>query len=115
MAITIMNSGSARVGETPMRRFGIGLLALIAAYASSVGVGKSGEDTGAKQKAVKIIRQGGYVEKVEPGVDYEDRLPRFAPKETAASLEQFRIIPDLGDDHCGDGHERHADACGRRE
>ncbi len=39
------------------------------------------------------IRQGGYVEKVDPNVDYKDRLPRIAPKEPGESLKSFHVIP----------------------
>ncbi|NQU25148.1 MAG: c-type cytochrome [Candidatus Nealsonbacteria bacterium] len=41
------------------------------------------------------IRQGGYVEKVDPSVDYTDRLPRIPPKEPAESLKTFHIVPGL--------------------
>ncbi len=43
----------------------------------------------------KEIRQGGYVEKVEPGVDYEQRLPRTAPLDPDQSLKAFRTLPDF--------------------
>ena len=33
------------------------------------------------EDGVRIIRQGGYVEKVDPSVDYKDRLPRIPPRE----------------------------------
>jgi len=39
------------------------------------------------------IRQGGYVEKVEPGVDYGDRLRRIPPKEPNDALDSFHLIP----------------------
>jgi len=39
------------------------------------------------------IRQGGYVEKVDPNVDYKDRLPRIPPKKPAESLKAFHVLP----------------------
>lgn len=46
----------------------------------------------AKQKPYEI-RQGGYVEKVDPKVDYKDRLPRIPPRRPAESAAAFHIIP----------------------
>ena len=45
---------------------------------------------------VRVIKQGGYVEKVEPGVDYKDRMPRSHPEthpvaERNASDTRFRL------------------------
>jgi putative membrane-bound dehydrogenase-like protein len=53
------------------------------------------QDSGSPQAAQppKEIRQGGYVEKVEPGVDYKQRLPRIAPRDPNQSLEAFRVLP----------------------
>ncbi len=42
---------------------------------------------------VRVITQGGYVEKVEPGVDYKDRMPRIPPRNPADSLEGMHLIP----------------------
>jgi putative membrane-bound dehydrogenase-like protein len=39
------------------------------------------------------IRQGGYVEKVDPSVDYRDRVPRIPPREPADSLRSFHLPP----------------------
>lgn len=39
------------------------------------------------------IRQGGYVEKVNPNVDYKDRLPRIPPRSPAESMKAFHIEP----------------------
>ncbi len=44
-------------------------------------------------QAAQEIRQGGYVEKREPGVDYKDRLPRVEPRAPAASLQAFHTLP----------------------
>ncbi len=38
------------------------------------------------------VRQGGYVEKVDPNVSYKARLTRIPPKTPAESLESFQII-----------------------
>jgi putative membrane-bound dehydrogenase-like protein len=43
-------------------------------------------------KGLVEVRQGGYVEKVDPNVDYKDRLPRIPPKEPAESMETFHVI-----------------------
>ena len=45
----------------------------------------------AKQDLIEI-KQGGYVEKIDPNVDYKDRLPRIPPKEPAESMKTFHII-----------------------
>ena len=42
---------------------------------------------------VRVIKQGGYVEKVEPGVDYKDRMPRIPPRNPAESLNGMHLIP----------------------
>jgi len=39
------------------------------------------------------IRKDGYVEKITPGVDYKDRLPRILPKEPADSIKTFHVVP----------------------
>lgn len=44
------------------------------------------------EKGRKVIRQGGYVEYVDPNVDYEERMPRIPPREPAESLKAFRLI-----------------------
>ncbi|NQT36182.1 MAG: HEAT repeat domain-containing protein [Planctomycetes bacterium] len=38
------------------------------------------------------IRQGGYVEKVDPNVDYKARLPRIPPREPADSLAGMHVV-----------------------
>ncbi len=52
--------------------------------------GQAAEDDPTKPRE---IRQGGYVEKVDPNVDYKDRLPRIPPKEPAESLKAFHLAP----------------------
>ena len=39
------------------------------------------------------IRQGGYVEKVDPSADYRDRVRRVPPREPADSLASFHLPP----------------------
>ncbi len=46
-----------------------------------------------KKKGVYEVKQDGYVEKIDPNVDYKDRLPRILPREPAESMKAFRIIP----------------------
>ncbi len=46
-----------------------------------------------KQRGVYELRQDGYVEKVDPSVDYKDRLPRIPPREPAESMDAFHIVP----------------------
>jgi len=46
-----------------------------------------------KNRGVYEVRQDGYVEKIDPNVDYKDRLPRILPREPAESLKAFHIIP----------------------
>jgi putative membrane-bound dehydrogenase-like protein len=45
------------------------------------------------QADVQTIRQGGYVEKVDPNVDYRERLPRIAPRDPEQSLGAFHVVP----------------------
>lgn len=56
---------------------------------------ESGPTESGKSQAVEIIRQGGYVEKVQPGVDYKNRLPRSAPLSPQQSLKAFHLIPGV--------------------
>ena len=44
-------------------------------------------------KGRKVVRQGGYVEYVDPNVDYKDRMPRIPPKSPADSLKEFHVVP----------------------
>ncbi len=44
-------------------------------------------------KELKVTKQGGYVEKLAPGVDYKDRLPRIAPRGPAESLAGMHVAP----------------------
>ncbi len=44
-------------------------------------------------QGVTEIRQGGYVEKVDPHVDYKDRLPSTPPRPPADSASAFHVVP----------------------
>jgi len=70
-----------------MQRF---LLLGVLASASLVGWASAGEPG---PSPPRDIRQGGYVEKVEPGVDYKDRLPRIPPREPDEALKSSHLIP----------------------
>ena len=48
-----------------------------------------------KTKEVYEVRQGGYVEKIDPNVDYKGQLPRIAPLEPEESMKTFRLVPGL--------------------
>jgi putative membrane-bound dehydrogenase-like protein len=47
------------------------------------------------RQGVTEIRQGGYVEKVDPKVDYRDRLVRVPPRSPQDSLAAFHLVPGL--------------------
>ena len=54
---------------------------------------QDGEPPGAKPgDAPTVTEQGGYVERLPPGVDYKDRLPRLAPRSPADSLAGFSLV-----------------------
>ena len=67
------------------------LLAIITAtpQATTADVGKTADTN----QPVHEVRQGNYVEKVDPNVDYKDRLPRIKPRGPAESLEAFHLVP----------------------
>ncbi len=69
------------------RREGFAVLLAMGAVAGTV----QGAEDDAKKKPYEV-RQGGYVEKVDPNVDYKDRLPRIPPKEPKESLEAFHLV-----------------------
>lgn len=46
-----------------------------------------------KKRGVREVKQDGYVEKMDPNVDYKDRLPTIPPREPAESMKGFRITP----------------------
>lgn len=64
-------------------------LTLLLTVPSRGGETKDKQDTPGR----KVIKQGGYVEYVDPNVDYKDRMPRIPPREPAASLKSFQLIP----------------------
>ncbi len=61
--------------------------------------GEQSKQTEKKQKQKKkktyILKQGGYVEIVDPNVDYKDRLPRIPPRSPEESLKTMHLIPQL--------------------
>jgi len=76
------------------------ILLAASAFAADVSAPACGQESSEHAAARSIeegvpheIRQGGYVEKVDPNVDYKDRLPRIAPKEPGESLKSFHVIP----------------------
>ena len=42
--------------------------------------------------ALKKITQGGYVETIDPSVDYKNKLKRINPMEPAESMKRFKLI-----------------------
>ncbi|MHC4404951.1 MAG: PVC-type heme-binding CxxCH protein, partial [Planctomycetota bacterium] len=46
-----------------------------------------------KKRGVYEVQVDGYVEKIDPNVDYKDRLPRIPPREPAESMKGFHMIP----------------------
>ncbi len=67
-------------------------VAAAASVVSASSVAAEQPQKAASKEVVKEIHQGGYVEKVQPGVDYKDRLPRVAPRTPAESLKAFHVI-----------------------
>jgi putative membrane-bound dehydrogenase-like protein len=57
-----------------------------------VGEPKADNDQEPEGKVIEI-RQGGYVEKVDPLVDYKNRLPHTPPKKPSGSLLAIHSIP----------------------
>jgi putative membrane-bound dehydrogenase-like protein len=45
------------------------------------------------EKGERIIRQGGYVEKLDPNRDFKDRMPRMLPREPDESMSAFHLVP----------------------
>ncbi len=45
------------------------------------------------KKGVYELKIDGYVEKIDPNIDYKSRLRRIAPRDMAGSLEGFHVIP----------------------
>jgi len=68
------------------------LLLVIGGFATALwAAGEQPKNEESKQELIEV-RQGGYVEKIDPNVDYKDRLPRIPPKEPAESAKTFHII-----------------------
>ena len=81
--------GSRHVG---LRVVGVAVLLLIGAVIG-VTVGADAGKQGGEKKEPIVIRQDGYVEKIDPNVDYKDKLPRIPPREPAESMKGFHVIP----------------------
>ena len=62
--------------------------------ACSLQAADDGKNAGQPGDAYEV-RQGGYVEKVDPTVDYKDRLPRMPPRSPAESLKSFQTAPGM--------------------
>jgi putative membrane-bound dehydrogenase-like protein len=71
----------------------VGSLSALVAAGSLVRIGGAQEEEKEKGKEMIEVRQGGYVEQVDPNVDYKDRLPRILPKEPAESMKHFHLLP----------------------
>jgi len=82
-----MNIGSAITTHCCLPVAAVSLLLSAGAFAPSAC--KADDD----KQGVYEIRQGGYVEKVDPNVDYKHRLPRIQPREPAESLQGFHLVP----------------------
>ena len=72
-------------------RYSAGLL--VAAVAAGLAAGEPQDPS--QRPPIVEVRQGGYVEKVDPSVDYKQRLPRIAPRSPDESLQAFHIVPGL--------------------
>ena len=70
-----------------------GTVWLVVAALVTGGVAGNAKKKKVDTKGMAEVRQGGYVEKVEPGVDYKNRLPRIPAREPAESMKGFHIIP----------------------
>ncbi len=56
---------------------------------------RSDSQPASRPKKPYIVRQGGYVELVDPNVDYKDRLPRIPPRSPQDSLKGMHLIPQV--------------------
>jgi len=73
------------------RRAGCSSLLLSVILFASAASARADETEDKKKR--RVVRQGGYVEHVDPNVDYKARLPRLAPKAPAESLKAFHVMP----------------------
>ncbi len=71
----------------------LGLLVIVGAAGRSAGQerGRAAGQEKQKKEAYEV-RQGGYVEKMDPNVDYKEQMPRIAPKEPGESMKRFRLV-----------------------
>ena len=70
------------------RAVGLSLLLAVGGFSSVVGGAEKEAEKGALE-----VRQDGYVEKIDPNVDYKDRLPRILPVGPAESMKRFHVVP----------------------
>ncbi len=69
---------------------------VLASVAFSAAVARGAEskaEAGTAKQGVYEVKQDGYVEKIDPSIDYKERLPRIPPREPAESLEAFHLVP----------------------
>ena len=77
---------------------GISLSLLVIGGAAGHSASQEKEKSAGQDKQKKEayeVRQGGYVEKIDPDVDYKDQMPRIAPMEPVESMKTFRLVPGL--------------------
>ncbi|HID75660.1 MAG TPA: c-type cytochrome [Planctomycetaceae bacterium] len=94
--------GSPRTGESDVVGVTVRLCCLgcclagvvLPGRATAAEVRPSGKAAAASSRLIEV-RQGGYVEKVDPAVDYKDRLPWIPPREPTGSLRTFHLIAGL--------------------
>ena len=82
----------------PWRTASVAVVLTLAVAGMLVEVLSGAEDGGknAKDKNGLIeVRKDGYVEKIDPNVDYKDRLPRIPPRKPAESMKAFHIVPGI--------------------
>jgi len=67
------------------------LLTLVILTSPAPGIDAASEKE--MKQGVYEVKQDGYVEKIDPNVDYKDRLPRIPPREPAESMKAFHLVP----------------------
>ena len=78
--------------------FGILLTVLAIGSAAQRSVGQEKDKSAGQEKQTKEVvevRQGGYVEKMDPNVDYKDQMPRIAPMGPEESMKTFHLVPEM--------------------
>ena len=72
---------------------GLSILLGVAILAQSLQAAEEKEKKPDKKKGVYELKMDGYVEKIDPNVNYKDRLQRIVPRDPAGSLKGMHIIP----------------------